>query len=150
MIFIIRKRGFLSFEGLGLTLLSVVVISDLIGLMIYHFLVVDNIDPELQPRFYASIVHIVGVIAFGVGLFSTDPKPVALSLTFTREQKRLVSQSAYFFVLFGLGMKLITLYVEGITSIQDYFLNISGYIVTQRQLGGFFDQGLDIAILGTL
>ena len=150
MVLIIRKRGILSFEGLGLTLLSVVVISDVVGLTVYYFFIADNIDLDLQPRFYASIVHIVGIISFGIGLFSTDPNPAPLPRVFTKEQKRLVNQAAYFFIVFGLGLKFTTLYVEGISSIQDYFLKMSGYIVAQRQLGGFFDQGLDIAILGSL
>ena len=148
IIFIIRWRGFISFEGLGVSMLAVVIASDYLGLIIVYFFAEEMTKEILLLRIYPSIVHAVGLLALGAGLFIFDPKPVSISRQLSPKERKDVINIAGFFIILGFTMKFISLYAEGITSITSFYQNMYGYVVSQRKFGGFLDEGFTIMLLG--
>ena len=148
IIFIIRWRGFISFEGLGVALLAVVITSDYLGLLINYFFTPDMTREILALRIYPSIIHAVGLISLSAGLFIINPKPAPIPRQLNPRERKSVIKIAVFLVILGFTMKFVSLYAEGITSIKSFFQNMYGYVIAQRKFGGFLDEGLAIMILG--
>lgn len=148
IVFIIKWRGFISFEGLGVAILAVVIVSDYAGLIINYFVAQDMTAEILISRIYPSIIHAIGLIALAVGLFISNPKPVFIPRSLNPMEKKSIIRIAKFLVILGFSMKFISLYAEGINSIKSFFQNMYGYTIAQRKFGGFLDTGLDIMILG--
>lgn len=151
IIWIVRWRGLCSFEGLGMALLLLVVLSDGIGLMISYFTEPSATFDLISSRIYPTIIHIIGLIAFSVGLFIVTPKPISISQTLNLTQKNTLIKAAWFIIALGLFMKCLSLYGSGINwqnFINSYFFNLGSYVISQRKFGGFLDSGLDIALFG--
>jgi hypothetical protein len=148
MCWIIRKRGFFSFEGYGTALLIVVVVSDFIGLVTNYLFRNAEVGNLIQLRIYPTAVHIIGLVALAAGLFMADPRPIKVTGEFSIDDRKFLIGIARFFVVLGLGMKLLSLYGEGITSVQSYFLKMPEYVIAQRRFGGFWDEGLSVMLLG--
>ncbi len=66
----------------------------------------------------------------------------------TEDEARTLRYAGGFLLVLGVGMKLVALGSEGITSLGDYFANVYTYNVSQRKLGEFWDWGTQIAMFG--
>jgi hypothetical protein len=150
LVAIARWRGITSYEGLGMALLAVVVGSDYAGLAIA--LALTHGSPEVQAmvalRLRPGLIHLLGLLSFALGLFVASPNPPRIRRVLTDDDARQLRYAGSFLLLFGVGMKMVALGSEGITSIGDYFANIYTYNVAQRQLGSFWDWGPELAMFG--
>lgn len=148
IVLMIRWRGFVSFEGLGLALLAVLLVSD-------YFPLLNNLNSAeeltrvvLDSRIYPSIIHFIGLLSLAAGLAVIDLKPIPLTKVFSSKERKSIVNIGYFFVIIGLVMKLLSLYGEGVTSIATFNQNLIEYVTAQRKWGGFLDEGLAIFSLG--
>jgi hypothetical protein len=150
LIAIARWRGITSYEGLGMALLALVVGTDFFGLCLA--LALTGGSPEVQAmvalRIWPGLIHLLGILCFALGLLVVSPAPAKIRRVLTEEEVRQLRYAGSFLVALGLGMKLVALGSEGITSIGDYFANIYAYNVAQRELGTFWDWGTELAMFG--
>jgi hypothetical protein len=150
LVAIARWRGITSYEGLGMALLAVVVGTDYLGLAIA--LALTHGSPEVQAmvalRLRPGLIHLLGLVCFGLGLFAASPNPSRIRRVLTDDEARQLRYAGSFLIVFGVAMKMVALGSEGITSIGDYFANIYTYNVAQRQLGTFWDWGPELAMFG--
>ncbi|MBI4420381.1 MAG: hypothetical protein HY560_06105, partial [Gemmatimonadetes bacterium] len=130
---IVRWRSWLSFEGLGSLLLLVVIGSDAVALLVSYLVspTSDEAVRELQGRVYPTLVHTAGLAALTVGLVVGNPKPVPLQRDLKDTDRRLLVQVGRFLVVFGLGMKLVSMYVGGVRSLGQYLTQLYFYTVYQ-------------------
>jgi len=148
MVTVIRWRGF-SFEGLGLTLLLLIIVSDLIGLTIELVTspVTRGAMQEFTDRLYPTLVHILAMIVLALGLWIADPKPRRVSRELSAVERSQLSTFATVLAVLGVAMKLLALYSGGVTSLSQYFSELGQYRTAQGKFGGFLDQGTQIAVL---
>ncbi|MEP7175164.1 MAG: hypothetical protein ABI860_01350 [Gemmatimonadales bacterium] len=150
LIALARWRGITSYEGLGMALLALVVGSDYAGVCIA--LALTHGSPEVQAmvalRLRPGLIHLLGILSFGLGLFVASPNPPKIRRVLTGDEPRQLRYAGTFLLGLGLAMKAVALGSEGITSIGDYFANIYQYNVAQRQLGTFWDWGTELAMFG--
>src|SRR5215210_62181 len=72
-----RWRGIASYEGLGMALLALVVAADYAGLCIALALTHGSAEVQAMVtlRQWPSLVHLAGILCFGLGLFVISPNP---------------------------------------------------------------------------
>jgi len=149
MVVLIRWRGFLSFEGLGISCLLVLVSID--GISLFFLLLSksdDNVSILMLERIIPTVVHIVGLLSLMFGMLVTDPKPIPISRNLNVKEKNIVTNIAWVLAISGISMKIFSLASMGITDVQSYFLGMPDYVIAQREFGGFFDEGLSISVFG--
>lgn len=150
MIALARWRGLASFEGLGMALLALVVITDYGGVCLALAVTGSSLEARalVDLRLLPGLIHLLGLICFGLGLFVASPEPIKIRRVLTEDEARTLRYAGGFLLVLGVGMKLIALGSEGITSLGDYFANVYTYNVSQRKLGEFWDWGTQIAMYG--
>lgn len=149
MVVLIRWRGFLSFEGLGISCLLALVSIDGISLFIVFLSQSDdNVSKIILERIIPTVVHIVGLLSLIFGMLVIDPKPVPISRHFNVTEKYIITKIAWILAIVGFSMKIFSLVSMGITDVQSYFLGMSDYVIAQRKFGGFLDEGLSISVFG--
>jgi hypothetical protein len=150
MVAIARWRGVTSYEGLGMALLALVVGSDYGGLCLA--LAFGGNSAEVQSlvtlRIWPGLVHLLGILCFGLGLFIVSPNPPKIRRTLSDDDRRQLAYAGSFLAVLGISMKLLALGSEGITSIGQYFTNVYAYNAAQKKLGTFWDWGASIAMFG--
>jgi hypothetical protein len=147
MAILIRWRGLLSFEGLGLGLLFVTMVMDWLSLGSAYIFSPHEVGPLLMERIYPLSVHLVGIGALGAGLWIADPSPRPLSFQGESGMGRIRSM-AWTLVVIGLGMKFFALWSSGLLNPNLYYEKMFSYVSSQRKWGGFWDEGLNVAVLG--
>jgi hypothetical protein len=150
MIAIARGRGLASVVGLGMALLALVVVTDYGGVCLALLLTGGSLEARalVDLRLVPGLIHLLGLACFAVGLFVASPAPLKIRRVLTADETRTLRYAGGFLLVLGVGMKLIALGSEGITSLGDYFANVYTYNVSQRKLGEFWDWGTEIAMVG--
>lgn len=150
MLLIVRWRGFTSFEGLGMLLLSLVMASDWLGLVIGALLTTGSPETAamIADRVWPAVVHLVAIVAFAGGLLVVSPVPSPVRRRLTAQEILVVRDAGVALVVLGVGMKIIALWGQGIYSIRDYFANLYAYTVAAKRFGTFLDWGPGLAFLG--
>jgi hypothetical protein len=150
MVAIARWRGLASFEGLGMALLALVVATDYGGVCLALAVTGSSLEARelVDLRLVPGLVHLLGLTCFALGLLVVSPTPVKIRRVLTDDDARTLRYAGTFLLVLGVGMKLIALGSEGITSLGDYFANVYTYNVSQRKLGEFWDWGTQIAMFG--
>ncbi|MBF0424564.1 MAG: hypothetical protein HQL66_01910 [Magnetococcales bacterium] len=143
-------RGLLTTEGLGMAMLTLLFVSDGLGLYVLALTGMD-IDYERELRLLPNLVQLLGLLAFAGGLFVTDPSARRLeynvNLADNPSLRRTVISVSYFLVFMGISMKIYALISWGFTSLDEYLSGMYMYQAT-KEGGGFMDSGLEIACLG--
>ncbi|MBF0153766.1 MAG: hypothetical protein HQL64_08510 [Magnetococcales bacterium] len=147
---LIRWRGLLTCEGLGMAMVALVFVSDGVSL---HIMALFGRDAGLEKelRILPNLVHFIGLLAFSGGLFIVDPTSRRLTYNVNLDNNPSVRHTivsvSYFLVVMGIGMKLYAMFAWGFTSLNDYFSGMYMYQAT-KEGGGFMDSGMEIALLG--
>lgn len=145
-----RWRGVTSYEGLGMALLALVVGTDYAGVCLSLAVTGGSAEARalVDLRIFPGLIHLLGLACFGLGLLVVSPNPPKVRRVLTAEEARMLRYAGGFLLCLGVGMKVIALGSEGITSLSDYFANVYTYNVEQRKLGDFWDWGTEIAMFG--
>lgn len=147
LLFLIRKRGWASSEGLCACYLLAIVISDNVGLLIRLSLWPETLrlgTGEINLRIYPTIVHIVGIGALLAGLSLADPRPRPISRRLGPSETRSLIHIGTALVLIGAVMFGVAMHrgaPTGFTTTEDYKAVV-------EQHGAFLYRGADVALLG--
>src|SRR5215213_1639131 len=123
MVAIARWRGLASFEGLGMALLALVVITDYGGVCLALLLTGSSLEARalVDLRLVPGVIHLLGILCFTLGLFVASPAPIKIRRLLTDDESRTLRYAGAFLLVLGVGMKFVALGSEGITSLGQYF-----------------------------
>jgi hypothetical protein len=126
MVAIARWRGLASFEGLGMALLALVVITDYGGVCLALLLTGSSLEARalVDLRLVPGVIHLLGILCFTLGLFVASPAPIKIRRVLTEDESRTLRYAGAFLLVLGVGMKFVALGSEGITSLGQYFANV--------------------------
>jgi hypothetical protein len=147
LLFLIRKRGWASSEGLCACYLLAIIITDNVEVLIRAWFWPETLPlgtDDINLRIYPTIVHIIGIGALLAGLSLADPRPRSLSRTLGPSETRSLTHIGMALVLIGVVMFGVTVQrgsPTGFTTTEDY------KAVVERP-GAFLYRGADIALLG--
>jgi len=145
--FLVRKRGWLSAEGLCAIYLFLAVASDNVEILIRMSFWPDTLQlgpEEINMRIYPTIVHGLGIAALLLGLTLADPRPRSISRTLGPSDNRLLVRIAIALVAIGglmFGVALLRGDPTGFTTVE-------GFKDVVEQSGAFLYRGADVALLG--
>jgi hypothetical protein len=147
LLFLIRKRGWASSEGLCAAYLLASIITDNVEVVIRASFWPETLplgSDEINLRIYPTVVHILGIGAFLAGLSFADPRPRSMSRTLSASETRSLIHIGTALVLIGAVMFGVALYrgsPTGFTTTEDYKAVV-------EQNGAFLYRGADVALLG--
>jgi hypothetical protein len=151
LLFLIRKRGWASSEGLcAMSLLAMVVTDNVeVFVRVYWWPETLPLGPdEINLRIYPTMVHIVGIVALMVGLHVADPRPRSISRVLGRNELRTLARIGGSFVVIGATMYGILLYFVGAMTLGAHALDAAWN--GETSVAGFWYRGLDIMVVGAL
>jgi hypothetical protein len=147
LFFLLRKRGWLSAEGLCAIYLFLAVISDNVEILVRTVFWPDTLllgPEEITMRIYPTIVHSLGVAALLVGLTVADPRPRPLSRALSPSDTRSLVRIAVALVVIGglmFGIAVLRGVPTGFTTVED----VKDIV---EQPGAFLYRGADVALVG--
>ena len=147
LLFLIRKRGWVSSEGLCACYLLAIVVSDNVEVLIRAWFWPETLPlgpDDINLRIYPTIIHILGIGALLLGLSLADPRPRPMSRALGPSETRSLIHIGIALVLIGAVMFGVALYrgsPTGFTTTEDYKAVV-------EQKGAFLYRGADIALLG--
>ncbi len=151
ILWIIRWRGLVSCEGLGMAFLAIGIASDGFGLIGASLF--DSIRPEAALRMQAEIVptaiHILGIVCLVIGMSITNLKAARIQYQLTRRDKGNLAFVGWSIVATGLCMKILAMHLMGFSNIFSYLDQLYDYDISVRKYG-FLDQGVTFALFGIM
>jgi hypothetical protein len=147
LLFLIRKRGWASIEGLCAAYLLAIIVSDNVEVLIRAWFWPETLPlgpDEINLRIYPTIVHILGIGALLVGLSLADLRPRSLSRMLSPSETRSLIHIGMALVLIGTAMFGIAV-SRGLAT---GFTTMEGYTAMVEQSGAFLYRGADVALLG--
>ncbi len=148
LLFLIRKRGWTSIEGLCSVYLVLIVLSDNVEVFVRACFWPETLllgPDEIILRIYPTVVHIIGIGAFLAGLTLVDPRPRPISRALSRVETRTLKHIGIALFLIGAAMHGTAIYrglPTGLTT------NDALYATRAEQQGAFLYKGANIALLG--
>ena len=148
LLFLIRKRGWASSEGLCACYLIAIIITDNVEVLIRAWFWPETLPlgtDEISLRIYPTLVHILGIGALLVGLTLADPRPRPMSRSLGPNEARTLSRIGIALVFIGALMQFVAVIrgaPTGFTTTADAQNRV-------EVLGGaFLYRGADVALLG--
>src|ERR1022692_2681344 len=147
LLFLIRKRGWVSSEGLCACYLLAIVVSDNVEVLIRAWFWPETLPlgpDDINLRIYPTIIHILGIGALLLGLSLADPRPRSMSRTLGPSETRSLIHIGTALVLIGAVMFGVAMHrgaPTGFTTTEDYKAVV-------EQHGAFLYRGADVALLG--
>jgi hypothetical protein len=151
LLFLIRKRGWVSSEGLCAMYLLAMVVTDNLEVFVRAYWWPETLPlgpDEINLRIYPTMVHIAGIVALLVGLHVADPRPRSISRLLGRNELRTLARIGGCLVVIGAIMYGTVLYLVGATTLGAHALDTiwNG----ERSVAGFWYRGIDIMLVGAL
>jgi hypothetical protein len=148
LLFLIRKRGWASSEGLCACYLLAVVITDNVEVLIRALFWPETLPlgpDDINLRIYPTIIHILGVGALLLGLSLADPRPRSMSRTLGPEEAPRLTHIGIALVFIGavmFGFAISLFHVTGFSRTPD------PHETVETVRGAFLYRGADISLLG--
>src|SRR5690349_11972496 len=116
---LIRWRRLQSIEGMGMAFVLLAVASD--GLSLFLSVIVPGADADyarqrMTAEISPTLIHILGLSLFGLGLALIDPRPRRIRRVLKPEERADVSAMGAALAIGGLLMKFLALYLWGLRS----------------------------------
>jgi len=150
LLLIMRWRGLQSIEGLGIAFVTLMVVSDGLSLLFLRLFepasaayATQRMEAEVVP----TVIHILGVAIFALGLAVVDPRPARIRRRLTTVEGEQLAVAGAVLAAGGIVMKALALYLWGLRSLSDYLENLYLYDFKIRSYSSL-DQGVPLAVLG--
>jgi len=154
IIYILRKRGIATIEGVCMLYLSFAVVSDHLMLLWKYMFFPDDLRlgyGEFSLRVYPTAIHIIGLLALYAGLYFTDPaspKDPGLVTNPDRGHGYLILAGLVIAGI-GAGLFLIAVVLVGAPLGPQFYETIDTYRSgVGHAYGAFWFRGMDFMVLG--
>jgi hypothetical protein len=151
IVFVVRKRGIASAEGLCMAYLGLAVGTDNIEL-VFHYLVSPDVLPlghrELAFRLYPTFAQICGLLILIAGLWAADTKVTPVSRDFDEQGLLRLRRIGIAITIVGLGLTGVALHLVGALSSVNFYGALNSFRDEALPFGGFWYRGADIAVFG--
>jgi len=147
---IIRWRGVFSAEGYALSFLGLAVAVDGIQLVFIYLTAPETlpIDREFTLRVYPTIVHVVGLLAFAIGLGLADPRPAPVARKIADHERAVLARMAICVVGMGVVLHTVAVLISGATLSSGYLTEVDTLRWKPNIYGGFWYRGAGVMMLG--
>src|ERR1022692_634740 len=116
LVALIRKRGWNSVEGWCSVYLLLIVLSDNVEVFIRALLCPETLPlgaADVTIRIYPTIIHILGITVFWIGLTLADPRPRPIVRFLTPPDLRKLTHIGVWLVAIGTAMYVTAVYLMG-------------------------------------
>lgn len=154
IVYILRKRGVATIEGVCMLYLAVAVLSDHVALLWKAMFLPEELRfgyGEFNLRAYPTLVHIVGLVALYAGLYFADPiVPNSAGLvTDPAQGNGKLILSGLVIALIGAVLFAIAVVLVGAPLGPQFYETIDTYRSgPQHAYGAFWFRGVDFMVLG--
>lgn len=151
IIFVFRKRGIASAEGLCMAYLGMAVATDNLALLALYFFSPERLPlgrHELAFRLYPTVVQILGLLVLGAGLWLADGRPASVARPLDDSGLLRLRNIGVAVAVIGLALAAIAAYLVGALSSSHFYSSLNSFRNEALPFGGFWYRGADIAVFG--
>jgi hypothetical protein len=153
IVYILRKRGIATIEGVCMLFLAVAIVSDHFMLMWKYMFFPSELrtgSAEFTLRVYPTAIHILAMASLYAGLYLADPvvPPDRGLVTDPEKGNGFLVLSGLIITFIGATLFLIAVFLVGATLSADFYQTIDTYRSGSHAYGAFWFRGIDFMILG--
>ena len=148
IIYIVKRQGIGSFEGIGLILYGLVLIPASLAANLF------NTERIISNFTYSNLVHSLGFISLFIGLISikflADKTTELRTEEITYDIYERLNQYSSIGIVLGILFSFIGYWTSGFSLLDLIFIDKSSYLLEKGFLGGWIDKGkvlFDISVI---
>lgn len=151
VLYIIRRWGIISAEGLCMAYLGAAILTDNLEL-VFHYIVSPDVLPlgygEFAFRLYPTAIHILGLLVFILALITVNPRPAAIDRPLQSVEQARLRNLGIIIAVVGLLLTAVAVYLVGALSAPNFYAAFNAFRSQALPYGGFWYRGADVIVFG--